>query len=223
MKPIQAAERTSLKQQVIQGIKNYIIDQQLKHGDKLPTERKLMEMFGVSRSVIREALSYLENIAVITRTQGRGAFLNESNIETVLSNFFFLWQINGGSLEEILGLRILLETSAIDEIIKNNQKAELNALKKIVADSQDVSSVTDYKTRDSLFHTQLLKATNNKLFFQMTNMITTYFFEAQDIDITAEEYKKVIDDHDKIVQALEEHDADQAKRLLTDHIKNTKI
>lgn len=61
MEPINEIERKSLKKTVIQEIKKYMIDHQLKSGDKLPTERKFMEIFGVSRSVIREALSYLEN------------------------------------------------------------------------------------------------------------------------------------------------------------------
>src|SRR5690625_6520919 len=90
MKPIQTTERMSLKQQVIQAVKQYIVDEEVKAGDKLPTERKLAEMFGVSRSVIREAMSYLENTGVIRVRQGQGAFLNESNIDKLLDNFFFL-------------------------------------------------------------------------------------------------------------------------------------
>lgn len=223
MKPIEPLERKSLKQQVIQEIKRYIIDNQLKHGDKLPTERKLMEMFGVSRSVIREALSYLENTAVINTTQGRGAFLNESNIDTLLSNFFFLWQINGGSIDEILGLRVLFESSAIDEIIKNENKDDLAELQKIVSDSKNLSSMAEFNKFDSLFHKKLLKSTNNRLFIQMTNMITTYFFQAQDIDLTTEEYEQVIEEHTHIVKALKNKDADLAKQLLTKHIQNTRV
>lgn len=56
MEPINASERKSLKQTIIQEIKQYIIDNNLKAGDRLPAERKFMEIFGVSRSVIERSI-----------------------------------------------------------------------------------------------------------------------------------------------------------------------
>src|SRR5690625_1036294 len=123
MKPIQTTERMSLKQQVIQAVKQYIVDEEVKAGDKLPTERKLAEMFGVSRSDIREAMSYLENTGVIRVRQGQGAILNESNSDKLLDNFFFLWQVNKGHIREILGLRLIFESSAIDDIVSEDRKS----------------------------------------------------------------------------------------------------
>ncbi|WP_229683232.1 FadR/GntR family transcriptional regulator [Virgibacillus oceani] len=221
--PINATERKSLKKTIIQEIKKYIIDNQLKFGDKLPTERNFVEMFGCSRSVVREALSYLENTDVITITQGKGAFLNESNIENLLSNFFFLWQINGGKIQDILSLRVIFESSAIDEIVTNNKEGELIRLKELVKKSKCAATLDEFREADIAFHKQLLKATANHLFIQMTNMITSYFFEVKHINMTMEEYKTATDEHEKIVEALVNGDADQAKSLLTKHINNTKV
>ncbi|MGY0692424.1 FadR/GntR family transcriptional regulator [Virgibacillus sp. FSP13] len=221
--PIHAIERKSLKKTIIQEIKKYMIDTQLKCGDKLPTERKFMEMFGCSRSVVREALSYLENTGVITITQGKGAFLNESNIGNLLSNFFFLWQINGGKIQDILSLRVIFESSAIDEIVTNNKENELLHLKNLVKESKKATTLSEFRENDIAFHKQLLKATANDLFIQMTNMITSYFFEIKHINLTMDEYKTTIEDHEKIVVALVRGDAIQAKSLLTKHINNTKV
>ncbi|MGM7723478.1 FadR/GntR family transcriptional regulator [Metabacillus sp. Hm71] len=223
MEPIQADERKPLKKTVIQEIKQYMIDHQLKAGDKLPTERKFTEMFGVSRSVVREALSYLENTEVIRIRQGQGAFLNESNIENLLDNFFFLWQMNGGKIQDILGLRILFESSAIDEIVKNHKSEKLTLLKQVVEESEKAVTPDEYRDADILFHKQLLQATDHDLFIQMTNMITSYFFQVQHIKLTPEEYKVLINEHQTIVEALEHGDAEKAKLLLTKHIKNTKV
>lgn len=223
MDPIQMTERTSLKKTVIQEIKKYIIDQQLKAGDKLPTERKFTEMYGVSRSVVREALSYLENTGVVTTTQGKGAFINESNIENLLNSFFFLWQVNDGKIQDILSLRIIFETSAMEEIIRHNFTDELTELKQMVEDSKNSKSPEEFREADISFHKQLLKATKNQLFIQMTNMITSYFFETEYIEMTMEEYKKATAEHEKIVEALINGKAEQAKSLLTRHIQNTKV
>ncbi|MFJ7637832.1 FadR/GntR family transcriptional regulator [Peribacillus sp. NPDC097206] len=223
MEPIKMEEKKPLKKTVIQEIKNYIISQNLKAGDQLPTERKFTEMFGVSRSVVREALSYLENTDVIRIRQGQGAFLNESNIENLLDNFFFLWQINSGNIRDILGLRILFESSAIDEIVKNQSMDDLDMLKEVVEESEKATTQEEFKEADTLFHKQLLQATNNDLFIQMTNMITSYFFQVQHIHLSLEEFKGLIQEHRNIVEALLMGNADEAKTLLIQHIKQTKV
>ncbi len=222
MEPIQSDERKSLKQTVIHEIKRYIMEEQLTAGDKMPTERKLTEMFGVSRSVVREALSYLENTGVIRVRQGQGAFLNESNIANLLDNFFFLWQINNGNIRDILGLRIIFESGAIDEITSKGDKDAVATLKRIVDDHSKATTLEAFKEGDAAFHKQLLQATNNQLFIQLTNMITSYFFQVQHIQLTEEEYRTLTMEHMQIVEALEERDAPKAKALLTKHINKAK-
>lgn len=222
MEPIQSSERKSLKKMIIQEIKQYIIDHELKAGDQLPTERKFTELFGVSRSVVREALSFLENTEIITVRQGHGAFLNETNFENLLDNFFFLWQINSGKMKEIVGLRALFESSAIDEIVKANRKDELDRLKELVENSAGLTTPEEFRNADLAFHKELLKATGNELFIQMTNMITSYFFQVQHVQLTHTEYQAIIKEHQEIVAALLAGDAERAKKLLTNHMKNTR-
>src|SRR5699024_3557530 len=143
MKPIQTTERMSLKQQVIQAVKQYIVDEEVKAGDKLPTERKLAEMFGVSRSVIREAMSYLENSGVIRVRQGQSEFLNDANIDKLVDNFFFLWQVNKRDIREILGLRLIVESSAIDDIVSENNQLAIGKLRTIVEENMRAKTLTE--------------------------------------------------------------------------------
>lgn len=223
MDPINADERTSLKQTAIQEIKNYIIDNRLTYGDKLPTERKFTEMFQVSRSVVREALSYLENTGVIYIRQGQGAFLNHSNIENLLDNFFFLWQINNGKHEEMLNLRLIFEAGAIDEIVRNYDACEIESLHRQVTDDKDSVTQETFRERDREFHKHLLNATGNDLFIQMTNVITNYFFQiASNIDLTDQEIALMMEEHEKIVDSLIEEDTERAKELLAGHIYNVR-
>ncbi|CDQ38832.1 MULTISPECIES: FadR/GntR family transcriptional regulator [Virgibacillus] len=223
IEPIQSMERTSLKKTVIQEIKNYIIENELSSGNKLPTERRLAEMFQVSRSVVREALSYLENTGVITTTQGKGAYLNESNIDTLLNSFFFLWQINGGNIEDIMSLRIMFESSAVEEIVKQENREEMETIQALLIKSKDADTMEEYRNFDMLFHKQLLKATRNPLFIQMTNMINSYFFETEYIQLSLEEYQQVIREHQSIIEAIKNKNAELAKSLLNNHIKRAKL
>src|SRR5699024_5672455 len=223
MEPISNTERKSLKQTVIQEIKSYIIEHGLSEGDKLPTERKFTEMYGVSRSVVREALSYLENTGVISIRQGQGATLSRSNIDNLLSNFFFLWRINGGDFEEVLSLRMIFESSAIDEIIRNDEAEQLAALEAVLKRYEAVDSAARFREIDREFHEQLLRSTGNDLFIQMTSIITNYFFEvAPSIDLSGEEIEEMLKEHREIIEKIIDKDADGAKKILSGHLGNVR-
>ena len=222
MEAINSQERSSLKKMVIQEIKQYIMDHQLKAGDKFPTERKLTEMYGVSRSVVREALSYLENTGVIRIRQGQGAFLKETNMTHLLENFFFLWEINGGKIEEIQSLRMIFETAAIDEILKVSNIESLTVLHDVVKEGNASRTKEDYRKADISFHVALLEATGNNLFIQMSHVITQYFFASEHISPTLEEYQKAMDEHEAIMHAIKNKEADRAKSILAQHMQNIK-
>lgn len=223
MEPIKASEKQSLKQRVIEGMKQYIIDSELTSGDKLPTERAFTELFDVSRSVIREALSYLENIGILRIRQGQGAFINESNIEKLMDNFFFLWQINHKNIREVLGLRVIFECSAIDEIIVQNNHQAIKKLKRTIETMEQSNDPEIWRQSDVDFHQQLLQSTQNELFIQMTNMITNYFFQVQHIELSAEETKQTMKEHYLIIEAIEANDGLRAKEILTKHINQAKV
>jgi len=220
MKAIDKRERSSLKNMMIQEIKQYIVDHQLKAGDKFPTERKLMELYGVSRSVVREALSYLENTGVIRTKQGQGAFLNETNMSHLLENFFFLWEINGGNIAEIQSLRLIFESAAIDEISK--EKCNPILLKEAIKKGETAETADECRDADKAFHVALLEATGNKLFIQMSHVITQYFFASTHIHLSPEEYERATCEHRKILNAIETNDGDGAKAILTQHIQKIK-
>ncbi len=222
MKPIQANEKQSLKQKMIAEIKQYILNHQLKAGDQLPTERAMTEMFGVSRSVVREALSYLENVGIIQISQGKGAFLQESNIEKLLTSFFFLWQINNANIKEMLSLRIVFECGAVDEVLRQTSIESIEKLRKLVDEAKNIKHPDLRREADIQFHQALLQATNNDLFIQMTNIITSYFFQIQHLELSEYEYKESIQEHEEIVRALESKQANLAKELLTKHLSHAK-
>lgn len=215
-------EKTRLKSTIVEKIKTYIIEQQLSAGSKLPTERKLTEIFGVSRSVVREALSYLENTGVIYSRQGQGAFISHSNIAHLVSNFFFLWQVNHGDIRDIQNLRLLFESVAMDEIVRHQQN-DLHELRDRIEDTRHAETKKDFQEADCAFHLHILQATGNDLFKQMTQVITSYFFEVATIELNEREKVRAIEEHESIVHALQDGDAKKAKDILRAHINHTKI
>ena len=71
MKPI---ERISIVDQVINNLKDYIVERNVAVGDKMPTEKEICEMYGVGRSTAREAYRMMQAIDMIDVKRGKGAY-----------------------------------------------------------------------------------------------------------------------------------------------------
>ena len=76
-------ENKTISQSIVEQIQEMILCGKLKSNDKLPPERQMTEMFGVSRPALREALKALEAVGLISRRQGQGNFIS-SNIGNML-------------------------------------------------------------------------------------------------------------------------------------------
>lgn len=203
-------EVQSLKSQVLQEIKQYILDKGMTEGDRLPTERAFTEMYGVSRSVVREALSYLEHTGVIETVQGRGTVIKAPDISSLVEGFLFSFQVANGSKNDLLSLRIIFECAAIEEIVKLDK--DISDLKAIVNED-----VINHYENDKAFHQTLLSATGNVLFEQLSSVIQSYFYhieeEGKEIN-----YIQTNEMHRKIIEAIANKDVQLAKELMTTHL-----
>ena len=203
-------EVQSLKSQVLQEIKQYILDKGMTEGDRLPTERAFTEMYGVSRSVVREALSYLEHTGVIETVQGRGTVIKAPDISSLVEGFLFSFQVANGSKNDLLSLRIIFECAAIEEIVKLDK--DITDLKAIVNED-----VINHYENDKAFHQTLLSATGNVLFEQLSSVIQSYFYhieeEGKEIN-----YIQTNEMHKKIIEAIANKDVQLAKELMTTHL-----
>lgn len=203
-------EVQSLKSQVLQEIKQYILDKGMTEGDRLPTERAFTEMYGVSRSVVREALSYLEHTGVIETVQGRGTVIKAPDISSLVEGFLFSFQVANGSKNDLLSLRIIFECAAIEEIVKLDK--DISELKAIVNEY-----VINHYENDKAFHQTLLSTTGNVLFEQLSSVIQSYFYhieeEGKEIN-----YIQTNEMHKKIIEAIANKDVQLAKELMTTHL-----
>ncbi len=203
-------EVQSLKSQVLQEIKQYILDKGMTEGDRLPTERAFTEMYGVSRSVVRETLSYLEHTGVIETVQGRGTVIKAPDISSLVEGFLFSFQVANGSKNDLLSLRIIFECAAIEEIVKLDK--DISDLKAIVNED-----VINHYENDKAFHQTLLSTTGNVLFEQLSSVIQSYFYhieeEGKEIN-----YIQTNEMHKKIIEAIANKDVQLAKELMTTHL-----
>ena len=211
-------KQKKLYHRVYDELKQYIITNNLRPGDKLPTEMEMCEKLGVSRNVLREAIKTFEIIGVLTSTPGVGTVLNKFDAN-FLSSCMFLNLIDEeiNLVEQALDVRKNLEyayASQTFESITDDQLEKLDNIAKQMGDSTDI----DYYEIDELFHTTLYSNIGNKV---LTAIIQSTWEcdRAYREKLVYDEPKIRILKHQLIVDSLKDHDYDAFIKALDYHFK----
>ncbi|MBD2866082.1 FadR/GntR family transcriptional regulator [Paenibacillus oceani] len=223
MKPIQKDERFTLSQIISEKLKQYIIEQQLTPGQKLPSERELVKTLEVSRSVLREALRALENSGILSIRHGEGAFIQRHNIAPVFNQLMFLWKLDHKKVCELFELRQVFELSAIEQAVDNATESDFDRLETLALRMKQVAGDTRrIQETDIAFHQTLISATHNELFTQLTELIVQYFASIPHHHMGEKELGKSVEEHLQIVDALRSRNPIEAKRILRSHLQFSK-
>lgn len=210
---MESVSRNTLSKQVIDSIVQLMVSGQLKAGDRLPPEMKLMEELEVSRPVLREALSSLETLGVITRKNREGTFLNSKVGSYPFSVMLALSHFN---LRAIIEARMSLELGLVTMAAEKITDAQLEELKVTIdqiANSQD----NDYGKYDKEFHRLIALSANNPV---VEGMINSLLLTHEEIDsrIKYREKELTVKYHTAIYEALKNHDPHQAFTEMYQHL-----
>lgn len=206
---------------IINQLKYLISSGQLKPGDKLLSERKLAEKFGVGRAPVREAIKKLEFYGILKTQPQSGTFvaaLETSALEDLISDAM---QIETYDFFSLVETRQILEVNAIrlccqrrtDEDLKLLEKSMLICDKKI----KDGNAAVE---EDLNFHRQIAQASKNQVLKSMMLIITP--------DIMTNYRKYWICDKNKMVAGIEHQllfeyiksqDADGAEIMMKQHLR----
>ncbi|MBS4208669.1 FadR family transcriptional regulator [Bacillus sp. FJAT-50079] len=221
MKPIEVNERFTLSKIVSDSLRQFIIENNLSTGDKLPSERDLARMFDVSRVIVREALRSLESTGILSIRHGEGAFVNTDDTSVIFNNLLFFWQLNDDKSGELFELRHLLEKSAIEQLIAKGDTDRLHKLEDIIIEMSKIDDTLQFKTLDIEFHKALIQATENDLFIQLMDIITQYFSGVSHSHMNQDNRNKTVYEHKLILKALKDKDVKLALHYLNEHLQNS--
>ena len=119
-------QRTSLQSEIIRYIQNYIQENGLKPGDRLPSQEKLIEMMGVSRTSLREAMKTLEARNVLEAKNGKGIYVGSQEVNDLLRLIDFAKEKE--LLLDTLEVRKILEREILRMVIHSATREELEEL-----------------------------------------------------------------------------------------------
>jgi DNA-binding FadR family transcriptional regulator len=227
-KPRQTPKRRPLR--VAEEIKNWVVEQGLTRGDRLPGEAELIERFAMSKGTIREAMRLLEAQGLIeTRTgPGGGSFVGEVSEErarALLSNYFYFKSL---SIADIYQLRRQLEPELAASLagqLDEDQLAELEGLiNRYPRPAATPEEERDQHVASLAFHTRLAQFSDNPLlgFFigfisQILSDLTVYrrLYEPPNHEL----WRKGREHQIELVQALRRGDSPAARSIMQDHMQ----
>lgn len=163
--PTPPARAISQPQRVVDGVTERIHNGTLQPGDRVPPEPELMREFGVSRSVVREAVSRLQASGLVTTRQGVGTFVLESSQQTRPLLAATARDVRIQQVLAMLELRISLESEAAHLAALRRTDAHLIAMRAALdAFEQHRRSGASTTEDDFNFHVQIASATGNEYF-----------------------------------------------------------
>lgn len=167
----------TLTEQTQQNILQYINLKGYQEGDILPKEDELSEILGVSRVVIREALSRLRILGFVETRRKRGTILKSPDIFYGVKTIINSGKLNLESLKDLFEVRIMLEIGMADFIFLRKTPEYISMLEKIVSEEEatDTSDLDKLAILDVQFHSTLYKMTGNNSVRAFQNLLNTLF------------------------------------------------
>lgn len=212
-------------QVVVDQIKEYFINGELKPGDKLPTERELADLFKVSRTSVREALRKLEMNGIIEIKQGSGSYLKPSE-DQVTGELLSSKIMNGDKklLYEMLELRSVIEAECAFLASRRATTEDLEGIRKSLELMNQAKNDRKLGLQSDLsFHLHIVYASHNSIFIQLMETVSKHLqdtirFTRKHRLADPERIQDTIDEHKEIYLAIASGEADLAKRLMERHI-----
>ncbi|MBB3177735.1 FadR/GntR family transcriptional regulator [Variovorax sp. Sphag1AA] len=205
-----------------------IRSQQLRPGDKLPTESAIMQAYGVSRTVVREALSKLQAAGLVETHHGIGTFV----LQPKTAGMFRLDASELAASVDVLAvleLRISLETESAGLAATRRTDEQLAAMREALDDfERNVAVAGDTVAPDFRFHLEIAQATGNQYFADIMSHLGTTIIPRTRItairnyDRRGEYLTRVNREHEEIYAAIARRDPDSARAAMRIHLTNSR-
>jgi len=211
-------------QYVVQEIENAIIDGKFHNGEYLPPERKLKELFKVSRNTLREALKVLEDRGLIQIKLGAhgGAIVKQVSTQKVSEALSLLFRSQSVSMMHLVEFRQAIEGEIALLAALRATQAEIDTLRSISKEAiGKIDNKKSFLEIDKKFHIELSKISKNPVYILVAKTVHT------NIDNYYDEYIELIGKDElmdsyhyfcRLIAAIDEKQVAEAKILAQNHV-----
>lgn len=216
----------SLSQQVVDDLRQRIINARLRPGVPLPSERELCDHYDVSRTVIREAVKVLEAKGILRSVPGSGILVAEPDLAAVADSVqLFMRQGTSLRYEQLHEVRLSLETAVAGLSAKVASHEAINMLYTLCDELEAAEgNLIEASKIDFDFHRKIAEITGNELFVMLFDVLGSGLMETRVATFAMDgaRFKIVARAHRKIVEGIESKDPKNAIDAMLEHLAEVK-
>ena len=200
-----SSKETSTTHAIVEALTRAIVEHRLLPGAKL-AEQKLADHFGVSRTLVRQALFQLSQNRLIRMEPARGAFVAAPSVDEA---------------KQVFAVRRMIEAQMTREFVKAVTPAKIKSLKAHIQQEREAVAKEDVSGRTELlgdFHVHMAELMGNQVLAQMLGELISRCALITLMYQSRSEAQHSTDEHEAIVAALAARDAERAVQLMNDHL-----
>jgi GntR family transcriptional repressor for pyruvate dehydrogenase complex len=216
----QVAREPRLSDKVAEMMLDTILSRRLQVGDRLPSERELGEQFGVSRTVVREAVRALVAKGVIEVRSGSG--LRVAAVDAAAVTESMSLYLRGGTLdfEKVHEVRALLEVHIAGVAAERATDADLARLREVHERMERERADVEAAARDDLeFHRVIAGATQNDLYLLLMDSIGAALIDIRRENLGSGSAPMTLSQHESVLDRVAAGDADGAREAMAAHLE----
>lgn len=212
--------RRRLSEEIADQITSHLVAERLRPGDRLPTEPELVDLYDVSRTVVREASRLLVERGLVDIRPGRGMVVAPFDGASITRQWKLMLAREQGSFEQLMELRLALEVAVAGFAAERRSDAELERIR--AALEQFSSPDTSHQAAidaDLEFHTAVADAAHNPFFGHVVSPVNDHlrlaYRPSRGYDTARD---KTIAEHRAIAAAIEAKDVEGARNAAHAHL-----
>ena len=213
----QVSRGTRIYEKVVEKLKESISRGEILPGDPLPSERQLMDDFGVSRSSLREAFRVMELLGLIESVPGKGRFVrhpkppaeDEKNI-----------RLEDSAVLELMEARRILDPAIAADSAMRATSSDLTRLLRVLTSTEKRLGDPNQRAQSDFdFHLALAEATHNFVFVNITRMNFDLIMATHDkIYNLLDDKEAFLAEHREMYEAILDHNVELAREMASNHI-----
>lgn len=215
-------DTSSLVDKVEANLVELLQDRKLKTGDTIPKEIELAETLGVSRTVIREALSRLRMMGLIESKKKKGSVITSPDLFGIMSKSMNPHILDQDTLKEIFEIRLVLEIGMADFLFQRITKKDIDELKEIVSKEPMITDQHLFKIEHEVaFHGKLYQITGNETLKKFQTMLLPVFDYVHHSGLLKKQtFLKKFVSHKGLVDILENGSPELFRNAMRNHLSN---
>jgi DNA-binding FadR family transcriptional regulator len=218
--PLKQLKRTPLLHQIQEEIKSYVVSNNLKAGDPLPSEGDLARQLGIGRNSVREAVKSLEVLGILEARAGSGLFVKAFTFDAIINNLPYGLLSDANTVRNMAEVRARLEYGLVNQVIARLSPEQTELLEGIVADMADAADADGYAAgADRAFHEALYRNLDNPVLMSLLDVFWLAVARATERSSVLDPLDpcETVESHRRILDALVARSPEQMRAAFDYH------